>query len=121
MRPSATRLVVAVAVLASGCVPLRIQDTPGVRGVVADAATNQPVKGARVYFQGFSSRAVVTGADGAFTLPPISRWHGVPLVGVMDRFDRMRMLVEASGYETAGLEYGHSGEIDGLRIALKPQ
>jgi hypothetical protein len=39
----------------------------------------------------------------------------------MDRFDRMRMLVEAPGYETAGLEYGHSGEIDGLRIALKPQ
>ena len=122
MQPLAVRLLVAVGLtLVSGCIPFRIQDTPRVHGVVADAASNRPVTGARVYFQGFSDRAVVTGADGAFTLPAISQWHGVPLFGVMDRYDRMRMFVEATGYETSGLEYGHTGDIDNVHIALRAQ
>jgi|SRR5437879_4225591 len=121
MQVLAVRLSVVVALVqAAGCIPLRIQDTPRVQGVILDAATNQPVQGARVCFEGFAARAVESGVDGSFVLPAVMKWHGVPLVGVMDRFDLMRLTVESPGYESVSLEYGHTGVVDNVRIALKP-
>ena len=68
----------------------------------------------------FPHRAVVSGADGTFLLPAVMMWHGVPLVGVLDRFDTMRMKVESPGYRSVGREYCHSCDVDHVRIALEP-
>jgi|ERR1700675_991722 len=113
-------IVVAALVQAAGCIPLRIQDTPRVRGVIVDATTTQPVQGARIYFEQFPDRAVMSGADGTFLLPAVMMWHGVPLVGVLDRFDTMRMKVESPGYRSVGREYCHSCDVDNVRFALEP-
>jgi hypothetical protein len=113
-------IVVAALVQAAGCIPLRIQDTPRVRGVIVDATTTQPVQGARIYFEQFPDRAVMSGADGTFLLPAVMMWHGVPLVGVLDRFDTMRMKVESPGYRGVDREYCHSCDVDNVRIALEP-
>jgi hypothetical protein len=122
MRVGAFRLLLAVALAqAAGCIPLRVEDTPRVQGVVVDAATNRPVQGARVYFEDFPAHAAISGADGRFTLPAVRSWRAVPLVGVWDRFDLMRLSVESPHYERATLEYGHTGDIDDVRIPLKPQ
>ena len=117
---SARLIVVAALVQAAGCIPARIQDTPRVRGVIVDATTTQPVQGARIYFEQFADRAVMSRADGTFLLPAVMMWHGVPLVGVLDRFDMMRMKVESPGYRSVGREYCHSCDVDNVRIALEP-
>src|SRR6266699_738111 len=99
MRVGTSRLLLALALAqAAGCIPLRVEDTPRVQGLVLDAATNRPVQGARVYFEDFPAHATISGADGSFTLPAVRRWHAVPLVGVMDRFDLMRLSVESPHY-----------------------
>jgi hypothetical protein len=91
-----------------------------VRGVIVDATTTQPVQGARIYFEQFPDRAVMSGADGTFLLPAVMMWHGMPLVGVLDRFGTMRMKVESPGYRSVGREYCHSCDLDNVRIALEP-
>ena len=109
---------VAICIAVGGCIPVRLPETPTVSGVVVDALTSQPVEGVRVFFMSSPSLVAVTSADGRFSLVSTSKWHVVPLVGVLDRFDSVRLVADAPGYDRGIRNYTHSAERKDERIVL---
>jgi outer membrane receptor protein involved in Fe transport len=94
----ATLLMVLVQITAAGA--------RTVTGTVVDSS-GAPVPGARVSIAGQSTGAVLTGVDGAFTLPDISAADA-------------RVVVTAAGFaeRTLTIETGHAGPV---RIELTPR
>jgi len=116
----AVAVVVTAGVALGGCIPLRLQETPPVSGIVVDASGGRPISGVRVYFLSSPECAAVTAADGRFSLAATSRWHLVPLLGVADRFDRARLVAEARGFEPDARQYAHHADRREERISLTP-
>jgi len=106
-------------VVCTGCFPLQLPYTNHVRGIVVDTQTNQPVSGARLHYQDFPDRVVASGTDGHFDFPPIRRWVFWPLLGIMDQFHHLQLIVEAEGYEAGRVEYQYSGGATDETIALR--
>src|SRR4051794_41045470 len=102
-------ILFAVLTGCSGCIPWHLQETPHVTGGVLDAQTQQPLVGARLYYERYPKHVVETSTDGQFDFPAISTWQLVPL-GPYDRFYSQHLIAEASGYESAQRDFGLWGE-----------
>jgi len=89
--------------MCSGCIPYHLQETPTVTGSVMDAATRQPIAGAKLHYEKYPDRVVLTSNDGVFAFPAIRKWQLVPL-GPYDRFDKLHLRVDAVGYRTGEVE-----------------
>ena len=105
----------AVMLSCSGCLPVRWHDTPHVTGSVFDAATAQPIAGARLHYIELPKHEVYTGADGQFDFPSISHWSFFVLLPI-DRIPPHSVLsVEASGYSTTNAPflgwYDHTNKV----------
>ena len=100
----AALLLVSVAL--TGClVPLPITENPHIAGRVLDAATKRPIPGATLQFERFQDQPVVTGPDGRFDIPNLSRvkLYPLPLPDVYAHWPHL--FVRASGYEPARVAY----------------
>lgn len=91
--------ILAAMLLCSGCIPTRWQDTPHLAGSVVDAATTQPIVGAKLQYAHFPQRKAFTGVDGRYDFPGVSHWGVVVIILPFDRFPPFSVLtVEAPGY-----------------------
>ena len=105
----------ALALICSGCLPMHWHDTPHLSGLVIDAATTQPIAGARLQYYKYPQHEVYTGADGRFDFPSLSHWGFIVLLP----FDRLPpysvLTVQASGYVATNKPYfawpDHTNEV----------
>lgn len=97
----------ALLPLLSACIPMPIQQKPGVRGQVTNIISHKPIPNARVCIHEAEERCVFSDAEGKFDLRPISkdRWQFILIepLGVLEG----RFTVEADGYERQSIDAGY--------------
>ena len=96
-------IILAVALVCAGCLPTRRQDTLTISGAVVNAATQQPVVGARLHYVQFPEHVVYTGVEGCYAFPAISHFGFVMLLP-MNRVHHVQTItVDAAGYVTTNV------------------
>ena len=109
IRTSIFFATVSLALLCSGCIPIRYTARPGASGVVLDARTGVPVGGAAVrvaHVRGDDpAGTAATMADGSFLVPPRRRW-GVMFIYPGDIFPfPFTLSVQQDDYQSRTIEF----------------
>src|SRR5436189_3973965 len=109
-----TTLLLTLALLCTGCCPLRFTTSPGASGRVLDSQTRAPIAGAEVVvsrstypppsaeeaFSNHRSSIVSTDTAGQFSIPPQHGWNLFVLP--IDAFPPFGLLVvKRNGYQAA--------------------
>lgn len=75
------RLIAVAAISLCACVPAHNQLHSRVTGRVLDAASHNPISGARLHCAEYPAQLVVSSDSGDFDLPPLKEWHMAPVGG----------------------------------------
>ena len=96
-------VIVAAALLCSGCVPFQAYDSPAVKGEVVDEATHAPIPNAQVSVEPLDHPAliskVLSDALGQFQVPEISHRIWLPPLPFDPVYPDARITVSATGYQ----------------------
>jgi hypothetical protein len=107
--PAIQVFLFALIAVCTGCIPIRVPESPQVYGSVFDAANRKPIAGASLYYQEYPKKIIHTSADGRFEFPPVHGWSYIPLLLPVDMFANSHLFVQATGYEPEVLDYKHTG------------
>lgn len=96
---------ITASVALVSCAPYHFTARPGASGRVVDARTSRPISGANITLAATNiSETTISGADGAFLVPPKQQW-GIYIVPMDPIGWDVHVTIEALGYSSGSREF----------------